>query len=174
MQCRLCSRTVGCRQAKEQTRTKLRHRTKTTDTCLSIDLLFFRPDLGTGWHVSDSHQTRYGFPHVFNGGGILRDVRWFLQTLSGRLRRMWVTWALGTGEGLESEWAPLTQLVGLLATRGQSLRRRLLNRLVARGRPMGQRSCPKDEDRPKPIRAEIGEADRQTPKARQRSCRSIN
>ncbi len=91
MRCRLCRRTVGSRQAKAQT--------KTTDTCLSVDLLFLRPDLGTGWHISDSHQIRHGFPHVFNGGDILRDVRWFLQTLSGRLRRMWLPGALGTGVG---------------------------------------------------------------------------
>jgi hypothetical protein len=47
---------------------------------------------------------------------------------------------------------------------------------VPEGRGAGctESTCPKGEDRLGPIRAEIGEADRQTPKARQRSCRSIN
>ena len=93
-------RPLGNRQTEEQTKTSLRHRAKTTAACFSLDLLFLRPDLGSGWHLSDNHPAKYGFPHVRNGRGILRNVRGLLQTLSRRLRRMWLPWALIAGAGL--------------------------------------------------------------------------
>lgn len=81
---------MGIRQADEKAKAKLRPWAETTDSCFGLDLLLLRPDLVAGWHLSDSYPTRYGFPDIRNGCGILRDVRRLLQALSRRLRGMWV------------------------------------------------------------------------------------